>query len=315
MSAYKTVITVGDVIDKLDLGFTHIEVWASEDEGGTYKEITESVAGVAKFYSAPYLLTQTLPVGGMTVGFSFSGQTDLWVTFSDLIRDWTLALVVDRLNQVFPGRFAVEQVGQHFYIVGSSSNTGRVASVACTYSEIPGVFPPDVSVRGTDARIQLASGTLIYPYTDIAGKAGTRYKWRFSANGVNPISSFSARVLGDLERAAKVPVSIGTASFVGLDGAPTKRRLLIYEDMLPSRLGAYVVGTGEPKVAESDDTGFLQVTLPQGARVRIAVEGSALVREITVPATQSFDIMTAMASAEDQFTVQTTPPLLTRRSF
>jgi len=155
--------------------------------------------------------------------------------------------------------------------------------------------------------------SFVYPYSDLAGFSNIRYKWRFSAAGVNPVSPFSERVMGELEVQGILPVSIGVARFVGPDGKPTRGTILVYMPGAPETIGGVAVG-GLQFSCTADAAGLVQVSLVKGATVRVAIEGSAMVREFVVPNSDSFNLLTAMTSAPDPFTVQVTVPMLTRRS-
>jgi hypothetical protein len=312
MPSYKTVITVGDVEDKLEMGYSTIDVWASVDQGATYREVTAPSAICAKLYSTP--IPPNLEVSGYSFEFSLDGYESQRVTFSGNVPIWTPPMVASKLNESFPGLASVETIGRSQYVVLSSAYTGRATSVECTYSENPEAFPR-AKADGRAGRLQLQAGKYIYDFSDPAGKEDTRYKWRFSANGVGPMSDFTFRVFGKLERAPGIPVSVATARFVGLDGQAARRRVIFYDNEIQLSASGTVVGTaGEPAVVEADQSGFLQALLPRGLRVKVAIEGTSFLREIMVPNTPTFDLLQAMALAPDQFTVQTTAPLLTRRS-
>jgi hypothetical protein len=62
--------------------------------------------------------------------------------------------------------------------------------------------------------------------------------------------------------------------------------------------------------------GFLAIPLTVGQTVRVAIDGTAVVREFVVPGPPNslFDLLQAIATANDPFTVQVPPPFLTRRS-
>jgi hypothetical protein len=173
------------------------------------------------------------------------------------------------------------------------------------YVEITGGLHP--------TRIPLVHDVFVYPYTDPTGEPETRYKWRFSANGLAPLSGFHGPISGVAPPLAGVDLSTCTAQFIGLDGKPQKRRIVIVSDQLLS-LGGNLTGAELPLIVDSDDFGYLQVSLVQGAVVRVAIEGTAFVREFTVPSTDTFDLLAVMAAAPDPFTVQVPLPFLNRRS-
>lgn len=203
-------IVVGDVGILLDLGFTTIEVWASDDEGGVWTELT-----------------------------------------------------------------------------------------------LPTLADPDT-------RIVLVDGATIYNYYDVAGTSARRYRWRFSANGAAPISSYSQHHNGKPMPVAGAQLSVATARFTTLDGRPARRKMIFAVES-QTEVGDFSIGQDTLSV-ESDENGYLQIPLVQGAVVRVAIEGTSIVRTITVPSTPSFNVLQAVADAPDEFTVQTVPPLLTRRS-
>jgi hypothetical protein len=166
---------------------------------------------------------------------------------------------------------------------------------------------------GQQPHIALIAGVFAYAFLDPAGSQLRRYKWRFSANGVAPFSVYSKYVFGKDLIVAGVPTSIGVARFIGVDGRPKKKSMIIsVEDT--QTVSGYTMGTADVMVVPTDDYGFLQVQLVQGAKVRVSLEGTDIIRIITVPATPTFDILQAIADAPDEFTMQETAPLLTKRS-
>jgi hypothetical protein len=302
---YGTVITVGDANEKLDLGFDCIEVWASTDQGATYEEITSQEAAPASLHSLPAGTTYLL--GGRKLRFSIDGGPDSLVEFDSRHIYWTPLEVVAAVNAVHAG---VASVASN-RVVLTSLETGRMSSVEVTYDD--GMLFPVRHVCGKDSRIALVRDRFVYPFTDLAGLPDIRYKWRFSHDGANPVSLFSARVMGTLDVLGGAPVSIAVARFVGVDGKPLKRTVVVSMSNSPENIGGIAVGSS-PIIHEADETGLVQMALVKGTTVRVAIEGTAFIREFVVPQTDSFNLLTAMAAAPDPYTVQTTAPLLTRRS-
>lgn len=302
-------ITVANVNALVTLGYSRIEIWCSTDQGNSYQEITSSVAAAAVLRSAA--AQTTFNMGGKLLKLSVNGSPEVSILFAATPAQWTPTQVVNRINEVVPGLASLDGA----QVKMTSPTTGRVSSLEVTYNDARDLeLPAGTKSYGTDPRPTLTLGQLIYTYLDVAGRDDNRYKWRFSANGVNPISDFSARVFGSAPPLSGVPISVGTALFVGLDGRAQKRSIVVVSDRPPAAIAGAAVGNELYVVVSSDDLGFLQVPLVQGAVVRVAIEGTAYVREFTVPATSSFDLLSAMAAAPDPFTIQTTPPFLIRRS-
>ena len=302
-------ITVANVNALIGLGYTKIEIWSSKDQGNSYQEITSSVAGAAVLTSAE--AKTTFAMGGKLLKLSINGAADVSILFSALTPNWTPAQVVNRINEVVPGLASLDGM----MVKLTSPTTGRVSSLLVTYNDAWDLeLPPGTLSYGTDPRPTFVLNQLIYPFSDVAGHSEDRYKWRFSANGVNPVSEFSARIFGNTNPPGAAPVSVATAFFVGLDGRAQKRRIVVVSANTPSTVSGVAVGNELPVVVDSDDLGFLQLPLVQGVTVRVAIEGTTYVREFVVPATASFDLLQVMAAAPDPFTIQVPAPFLIRRS-
>lgn len=303
-------ILVGNVADLISLGYTRIEVHQSIDQGNTYQEITASALAAAILDSLP--ANTTFRMGGKLLKLKLNGGAELSITFSTLIDFWTTTQVVARINEVSP---ALASVGVGGKVRLTSGTLGRISSIEITYNDSNDLGWSAGIVYGKSARPTLAGGTLSYLFPDVAGSATHLYKWRYSANGVSPISGFSGVVSNQSAPGiAAGDMSVGTAKFYGADGRPKKTRILVATDSIPqSVLGVFIV-RDQPIVVDSDDDGFLQLTAIRGAKVRVAIEGTSYVREFVVPNTPAFDLLTVMATVTDPFTVQVPSPVLSRRT-
>jgi len=305
--AFELPIVIGDSTNLFAAGYTRIEVWKSTDSGNSYEEITDSTAQPAQLLMAPP--QNVYHVGGLTLSVSFDGGAAVDVLFDPLFQFYTAQQVVDVVNQQASGRAALVN-GVPALI---SATTGRASSITVTKGvPVLGLSTGD-SASGKAARMMLAPGIFFYPFFDVGGGTFVRYKWRASANGAAPISDFSPQVTAAAISASGVSLSLATGRFIGLDGRPMKTSVVV-APMGPASIEGYVIGASGSFVASTDSNGFLQIPLVRGAHVRIALEGTGLVRDIVVPDSASFDLLQALADSPDQFQVQKTVPLLTRRS-
>lgn len=304
-------ILVGNAADLIGLGYTHVEVHQSVDQGNSFQEVTAATARAAILDSSPALTT--FQMGGKLLKLVVDGGAERVIYFGSVLTYWSPAQVAARINEVVAG---LATVIDGTTVRLTSPTTGRASSIKVTYCDAYDLgWVADQIEYGRAARISLSSGTLVYSFPDVAGRNDDRYKWRFSAAGASPISDFSAVVQGQVQpTVSSANLSVGTAKFLDVMGRPLKARILVATLSVPQSLGGMYVSGPQPLQVDSDATGFLQLTLMRGARVRVAIEDSAYVREFVVPDAASFDILATMASAPDQFTVQTTPPLLIRRS-
>lgn len=302
-------ILVGNVDDLIGLGYSRIEIHQSIDEGNSYQEVTAAAAQAAVLDSLP--AQTTFQMGGKLLKLKVDGGTEQSISFSSLIPFWTATQVANRINEVIG---ALASVVTTTTVRLTSPTLGRASSIEVTYCDAEDLFSVGI-VYGRAERPTLVSGTLLYTFPDVAGKGTDRYKWRFSANGSNPFSDFSAVVSGSKQPTIPAgSLSVATAQFYDQGGQPIKTRILVGMDSTPQVHGGAFVSRGSSMVVDSDDAGFLQVTLVRGIRCRVAIEGSSYIREFVVPNTPSFDLLTVMATANDPFTVQQVPPSLIRRS-
>lgn len=300
-------IPAGDAATLLNLGYSTIEVYESHDEGASYDEIT-APSFLPAFVSSA--VGNTYGVGGLSLTFKANGGSPITVDFSSVIPRWTPQQVADRVNQVSPGVASVVDGA----VVLSSVLVGRSSSIEVISSPGDMNFPSGRMV-GKDVRLQLFEDAQLYTYYDVAGGTNSRYKWRFSNNGASPFSNFSTYVYGSGQAAVDTSrVSLATARFVSMDGRPMRQNVLIAPVGTPIVADGVTIGTDRTSVYTSDADGQLQIPLVKGLRVRVGIEGTPFVREFVVPDQPSFDLLQVMSAAPDVFTVQTVPPLLTRRS-
>lgn len=302
-------ITTANVASLIAQGYTKLEIWVSIDLANSYQEITSSTALPATLTSLPANTLYDMN-GGKLLKFSINGAPEVSVTFNgNFVRYWSPTQVATQINLSAAGVASVVNNS----VILSSITTGRVSTLLITYNDATELgFTETQMGIGLDSRVTLAGGTVIYSYIDMAGSTAYKYKWRYSANGVNPISDFSEPIYGNTVPFA-VPVSIGTATFVGIDGRPQKRTIIIGLDDVPFVTSGFAVGNELVQTYTADNNGFIQVPLIRGARVKIALEGTSYVREIIVPNTSTFDLLAAMSVVTDPFTIQVPPPFLIRR--
>lgn len=302
-------VALPNISELLSLGFTRLEMWRANGAENLYEEVTASSATSARLISAEAV--NTFRMGGRLLKFVVDEGEEKSVLFGTVVEYWTPQQVADRVNEVSPGVALVSGKS----VVLSSLSTGRRSSIVVTYCDASDLgFESGFKVHGKDPRLVLASGTIIYTYTDIAGAPGDHYKWRLSANGVAPMSAFSVVIHGGSGPVDPDLISLAVAKFVGTDGVARKAKIIVVSDFTPVQVGGFLAGTDIPRVFESDDGGFLVAPLLRGLRVRVAIEGTAFVREITVPNAPQFDLLEAVAAAPDPFTIQVPPPFLYRRS-
>jgi hypothetical protein len=305
-------IPLGNIDALLGVGFTHIEIHHSRDEGRSFEEITRSAASPATLLSLP---AQTLfELGGKRLRLKVDGAGEVEIIFSPLLSRWSPAQVVARIEEQLPGAASVE--GSQVRLQGMLAGRGGILEV--TYSDALSLgWLSGVTARGVDARLVLTAGKRLYSHLDVGGHQHPhhRYRYRLSANGAAPRSDFSANLPMQVPQVVDpAKLSFALANFVGVDGRAQRRTVIVASEGDPHRMGDLTVGNETPLVYESDAAGYLAFPILRGARIRVALEGTSLVRLITVPDAETFDLLQAMKEAPDPYSVQTVAPLLSRRS-
>lgn len=305
------VIPVGNVEALLALGYSTIEVWKSVDYGNSYSEITSSTEQAAKLSAA--LPNSRYYLKDAILSFLIDGAQSPSVSFGSALDYYSSAQVVSKINTTIPG---IASIGSSGEVVVSSTRTGSASSIQISQNTLAASLGfPTTRAVGTDRRIPLVSGQVVYFLYDVNPIARSKYKWRYSANGASPVSSFSNPVTDSLLRLGVSPteLTVGVALFITASGMANKTSLIISSNSI-QKIGNSIISPASTIVVEADSTGFLQVPLLRGSKMVVAVEGTSIVREITVPDLPVFDIMQAVSDIPDQFTVQEVAPLLTRRS-
>jgi hypothetical protein len=103
-----------------------------------------------------------------------------------------------------------------------------------------------------------------------------------------------------------------TATFTDASGAPVPQKVIV-SVVDVAQVAAGVIAPTGTTVHESLRNGTIDIPLVVGLRIRVAIEGTKLIREFVVPNTD-FDLLSALSAATDMFTVQSLPSLLPRRT-
>lgn len=305
-------IPVVNVSDLLGLGYTCVEVWLTKDDGNTYNEITATAVTSAALLSSP--ARTTFQMAGRLLKLAIDGESEVSITFDITIANWTPTQVRDRINQIVASLASLSNDG--LSIILTSPSTGRTSSLLITYNDADSLgFEQGDSNYGRDERIALINTQIFYLYSDNSGLSTYRYKWRFSADGIPPFSDFSNPVFGSIPPAMGADdIAYATAVFVNGEGRPVQREVIVVDEQLPNVISNFVVGDNRPRTYLPDANGFIAIPMVIGSKVRVALEGTALVRSFEVPNVTVFNLLAALTDVADPFTVQSTTPQLVRRS-
>jgi hypothetical protein len=301
--------------------FDQIEVWRSRDTvQGPYEELTDESWKPARI---PKLAGDepTTPVTGALV--VIDGETlefrvneddtaDIEVTISGAdpisLADIASQVTAQGLNKVRSyvdelGTLVVETREPGSRAILRVLETDGAAVVALPTSE------PESLSYGRDARLSLIAGTTSYEYSDIRGSTAYFYKTRFRNRLSGAFSEFSLPfTVGQATGISSANVICGELDLVGLDGAPLAfREVSVYS----SYNGELVEGklVSGPSLRElTDANGHVSFLLVRGTDVTVAISGTNIVRDITVPTDPDVSIFglldPSVSPQDDVFVVQ-----------
>lgn len=294
--------------------FDQIQVFRSENgESGDYFEITAASATAAAITGS-----QTAPfnINGETLLLKVDGGSEQTVTFATA-DPVSVDNAIGEINGQTTDLTASEDTGA---VVLTSDTTGTSSTLEITggtaLTDLG--FTLDQYDNGEDARIDLVGGTSTYSHNDESGDSTYFYKTRYYNSSTQAVSSFSDPIEGDVgsivASASLITAKIDLAS---IDGSPiADRRIVFYHKYVPPLMADTIAVLGKQVVMITDSAGHAEVSLVKGTVVDVSIDGTSIIREITVPSSGTeFNIMDEIATADDMFQIQVLDiPTAIRRS-
>ena len=295
------------VTDSMWVGlFDRLEFHRSRDgSGGPYSEMTAAgiTPAVLSFLSRPYVVNTKV----LSLQINESQQVDVTFSGADPIAAATIASQIQAQSS---GLLTGAVSGGLIKI--STVQAGANITIRVLSSHAAGVFglateEPDSVVFGKNARLTLIQGQNAYSFTDPHGSSDFYYKMRFSNSFNNTVSEFSdpfqAKGVTTLEQSDLIT---GTIDLVDLSGrAASNVRVLVHNRFNPALIDGKAVASSELQ-ALTDENGHAEFVLARGASVTVAIAGTTIARDITVPtdpALSSFNMLDPSVGGQDVFKV------------
>jgi hypothetical protein len=167
---------------------------------------------------------------------------------------------------------------------------------------------PDSLAFGRDAHIALIKGKERYYFIDLRGDSDYFYRTRFRNRLLNTVSqftqpSFAAQPLG----VSQENLVCGRLELVGIDGRPLANVLVrVFNRFGPQTVeGKLLAGPSVDGI--TTEYGTLELNLVRGAEVTVAIDGTNIVRDITVPTDASvgvFNLLDPTVGPDDYWRVK-----------
>lgn len=300
--------------------FDQLEVWRSTSgAAGPYTELTAVSWQVPTFPSdlyeavapSPALSGPLAAVGGLALDIISDEMVDLSMIFdgSGLVSLGDIATEIgEKSNQVLT---AFVWTDGRLVVRGKEPGSAAILRVAGgDAAPLLGLAtePPDSVAYGRDARISLIANVDSYSFTDAHGDPSYFYKTRYRQASTGKVSNFSSAFSACLPASSPSSALIlGTLDLVDAQGRPVQNR----EVAISVKFGGSVVGSAAviPRDISklTDSRGHVEFQLLRGLLVSVAVAGTQLVRDVTVPTDPSlhtFNLLDPAVGSNDVFTVQ-----------
>ena len=318
----QTFIThVADIISTMSV-FDQIQVWKSPDEFGAptpYTEITAASPTPAILdgsVAGPWALV------GKTLTITLNNAEPYSVTFTG-VDPLTIVDVIAAINAIFSG-LAKEVPTNTNKIRLESPVTGTASALLVSGTAVSVLGLSTSKVNGKAQRISLTNPTTDYEFRDFDGLDTDWYKTRYFSSATNTVSSYSDATQGN--PATVIPAGALLRCFAYLsDGAgrPVVNRRVIF---VPTTQVTIDAGAGaiygslpgvDRLVGITDEKGFMELYLARGQTFKVFFEGTSYQRELFIPTSNlvtELNLITALATAPDVFTIVQAPPMPIRSS-
>ena len=297
--------------------YDRLEVWRSRSTAdGPYEALHDNTwlpatlpPGAPTTPPSPPQTGSYVSVVGLDLQFLIDGVEVVSITFTG-VNPITLGAVATQIAA------QSNQLLSSFVINGGlvvqTGQLGEIAMLQCTGGEAAPLLGFDTTSAGIafgrDARIVLIYPNEQYSVFDKHGSSTYFYKTRFYNSSSGSFSDYS------LPTQASSPAGISQANLVrcyvdlvDLTGsAIPNAELLVYNNFNGTQVESKTVTGGAVRLL-TDQNGHAELLLPRGAQVRVAIGGTDLARDVTVPTDstiQSINLLDPSVGSDDLFTVQ-----------
>lgn len=309
----------GDVIQldiflrDVDTTFDRLEVWRSRSgESGPYEELTAVNPGFPRIPESALDQPLTPVVGPSAILDTLtlellSGDDEVIITFAgaDPITFGDAATQVNAQGLGLVSAY-VDAEGA-FVLEGSIVGTlGRLEVTGGDAAPNLGLVIGALAF-GHDARLSLIPGQSRYLFKDLRGNKEYFYRTRTRNASNGSVGEFSrAFSVASKFGLARENVIVGTVDLIRLDGRPLVGREVRLHTSFNGTVIDGKVMTGGDVLTLTDEDGHAEFRLVRGQKVTVAIPGTNLFREITVPtdpAVESFGLLDPDVSGPDVFKV------------
>jgi len=305
MTIIKIKIYVPELRSTMQL-FDRVEVQRSVLGSPLYSDalsitkITAAAAALLGRIVQPYT-----GLSGTQLKLKLNQGTEITIPFttSDPI---SIQTVIDAVNRAVPGLVASYDGSGCLSLVTVQKGTKASVEITDGTANTPLGFATGENASGEDEHIQLMRGVATYSYEDRFGLATNYYRTRYINSLSGNFSDWSDWIPGISGSGVQsANLILGTIKLAGIDGAAlVGAKVTVVNVYSPIIQDGYFIA-GRSKTVSTDGVGQAQVTLIRGSTIDVIVEGTTVIRRITVPSEgDSFDLLDASLQTDDAFGIQ-----------
>lgn len=213
--------------------------------------------------------------------------------------------VLREVLAAIPGITAVNTGGKLDMATVSTGTAAVLEITSGTALTILG-FTAGQKINGQSFAPQMTTGVDTYTFLDESGLVTNYYRTRYYNSVSEEYSSYSDWVLGSTGTVIDTDLLItGTIKMANIDGTALVGHMITVVNVFsPLISGGYFLA-GSNKAVVTDGTGQAQIVLVKGSTVDVVLEGTSIIRRITVPSTgTTFDLLDPTLQTDDPFGIQ-----------
>lgn len=303
MASIKVITAVDDVDEVLE-SYNYLEVHRSTaGVGGPYINITGDSPTSAELEGtndSPFTLN------GLTLELRVDDGATQSVTIEEadpVYIDPLIDELSDKLTDV-----TIENGG-----TGNLKLTSAITGTASSIEITGGTGLTELGftvgkVTGTDRRVLLQEGYTEFTFIDSGGETSYYYEVRYYSSLTGQTSDFSDPIPGAQATPVSADLITATVDMVEVNGEPMADVVVLVSNAYdPDSLIVSSYGIlGKSVTFTTDASGHGEIDLVKGAVVDVTISGTGITRKITVPTSgTTFDLLSAVATADDIFQIQT----------
>jgi len=301
MSGVNTLEIFVDDIASVMASFNVIRIRRSTSETGPWSEITAAAEAPAELLGSE---VTPFDLVGLTMQLQVDSQA-----LEDIVFTGTDPLSVDQvavqINSVFTGVASDDGNGQLLLQSTLAGTQSKLYLPGGGALAVLGFSDGDRDI-GEEEYILLSPNQSSYNFYDRDG-AGTGdqaffYQAAYHNTTTGLTSEWSAPFEAEPGTAVSASnLSVGTVDLVDAQGVTVAgQRVTFYPSYDAHSVEGFAVGVvRQPVTVVTNNSGHAEMTLVKGLTGRMVFEGTNMIREITVPDTDTFDILALMAAAPD----------------